>query len=55
MEAIPLEGPKVDLRGTATVQNAAHGTELKYQVVSVPVEGPVSKVLEGGEPTSRFL
>lgn len=54
MEAIPLEGPKIDLSGTAIVHNAAHGTELKYQVVSVPVEGPVSKVLQGEQFTSKF-
>lgn len=45
MEAIPLDGPHIDLMGTASVSNSAHGTQLKYKVVSVPVPGPVGKIV----------
>lgn len=47
MEAVPLsDGPRVDLTGTASVSNAAHGTHLSYKVQSVPVEGPVSRIID---------
>lgn len=45
METVPLAGPHVDLTGTASVQSAAHGSHLAYKVQSVPVEGPISKVV----------
>ncbi|XP_076256307.1 uncharacterized protein LOC143193800 [Rhynchophorus ferrugineus] len=45
MEAVPLDGPHVDLSGTASVQSAAHGTHVAYKVQSIPIEGPISKVI----------
>ncbi|XP_060533711.1 uncharacterized protein LOC132706398 [Cylas formicarius] len=49
MEAVPLDGPQIDLTGTASVETAAHGRHVAYRVQSVPVEGPVAKVREIGE------
>ncbi|XP_030752933.1 uncharacterized protein LOC115879993 [Sitophilus oryzae] len=46
MEAVPLDGPHVDLAGTASVNSAAHGSHLAYRIQSIPVEGPVSKVVD---------
>lgn len=37
-EETPLDGPHVNLKGTASVSQAAHGQLLEYQVQSVPVE-----------------
>ncbi|KAB0791779.1 hypothetical protein PPYR_03579 [Photinus pyralis] len=37
MEAVPLEGPKVDPKGTASVSSTAHGSQLRYRVASIPV------------------
>jgi len=51
MEAVPLDGPHVDLTGTASVEAAAHGTHVAYKVQSVPVEGPVSKVVAENSDT----
>lgn len=33
----PLEGQQVNPSGLASVRTAAHGTELKYRIKSVPV------------------
>ncbi|XP_045465801.1 uncharacterized protein LOC123674770 [Harmonia axyridis] len=43
-EVVPLQGPNVDLQGTASVDAAAHGTQLSYKVKSVPAVGP--KIVE---------
>ncbi|XP_063930040.1 uncharacterized protein LOC135142284 [Zophobas morio] len=45
-EVTPLEGgPNIDLMGTASVNNNAHGRTVAYRVQSVPVPGPVPKVI----------
>ncbi|XP_068900301.1 pro-resilin-like [Tenebrio molitor] len=45
-EVVPLDGPKIDLTGTASVNNAAHGTRITYKVQSIPVPGPVGKIVD---------
>ncbi|EFA05533.1 uncharacterized protein Cpr51A [Tribolium castaneum] len=45
-EETPLDGPKIDLTGTAAVSNAAHGTHIQYRVQSIPVPGPVAKIID---------
>ncbi|KAL3271330.1 hypothetical protein HHI36_021818 [Cryptolaemus montrouzieri] len=51
-EVVPLEGPKVNLEGTASVDAAAHGTQLSYKVQSVPAVG--QKIVDQfqGNPTN---
>ncbi|XP_066149107.1 uncharacterized protein Cpr51A [Euwallacea fornicatus] len=49
MEAVPLDGPHVNLAGTASVDAAAHGTHLSYKIQSVPIEGALSKVVGNGQ------
>ncbi|KAF5286197.1 hypothetical protein FQA39_LY16367 [Lamprigera yunnana] len=36
MEATPLDGPRIDLTGTASISSTAHGTQLQYKVGSIP-------------------
>lgn len=45
-ETQPLDGPHVDLEGTAVVHTAAHGTDLKYKIQSIPVEGESPKIVD---------
>ncbi|KAK9871992.1 hypothetical protein WA026_015237 [Henosepilachna vigintioctopunctata] len=39
-EVVPLDGPQVNLEGTASVDSAAHGTKVSYRVQSIPAVGP---------------
>ncbi|KAF5272035.1 hypothetical protein FQR65_LT05016 [Abscondita terminalis] len=44
MDAVPLAGPQVDLKGTASVSSTAHGAQLRYRVASVPVPETSDKI-----------
>lgn len=54
MEAVPLnvEGPKIDLNGSASVSSQVHGKSIQYKVQSVQIPGPVGKVVN---PNKRIL
>ncbi|XP_065171425.1 uncharacterized protein [Atheta coriaria] len=45
-EVVPLEGPKVNLNGMASVAQQAHGTELKYTVQSVQSDKPTARLVD---------
>lgn len=45
MLEVPLDGPHLDPKGTASVSTMAHGKQISYKVQSVPVEGPVQKIV----------
>lgn len=51
-ESLDPEGPRIDLKGTASVSQMAHGTQISYKVQSVPAEGPVQKII-GDEPVPQ--
>lgn len=54
MEAQPLnaEGPQVDLNGSASVSSQSHGKTVQYKVQSVPIPGPVAKVVSDSDRRS---
>lgn len=51
-EPLDRDGPRIDPKGTASVSTMAHGKEISYKVQSVPVEGPMQKIV-GDEPAPQ--
>ncbi|KAL1502401.1 hypothetical protein ABEB36_007547 [Hypothenemus hampei] len=54
-EAVPLDGPHVDLTGTASVQTEFNGKGLAYKIQSVPIEGSKVSNVVSEDNLIRFI